>query len=230
MSARASIALNKIFNHCCPATDDARPDGHGVVQLSYSNVGCGVYLVRSRTFSNSGGYGPTRARFVRHGGDSQILCLISQLLVSTMYQATVRNIRADRKRVACGVSSSAVDMDITDSTTPSVDADRRCDTRKPVDHESAAPERGEQFAPHRRAMPDLRHRVRDVATGRPVGVLLRDAMACMRASIKVFICSGSSRVSSGSAFLSCRASRWYLLAPTGTSVYSRAVHVAPGLE
>tara|TARA_B110000046_G_C12873233_1_gene346948 strand:+ start:408 stop:698 length:291 start_codon:yes stop_codon:yes gene_type:complete len=45
-------------------------------------------------------------------------------------------------------------IDIADRTTSRVDADAKYDDRKPVDHDSAAPERGEHFAPHRRAMPE----------------------------------------------------------------------------
>ena len=46
-------------------------------------------------------------------------------------------------------------IDIADPTTASVDVDGNSDgdERKPVDDDSAWPERGEQFGPHRRAMP-----------------------------------------------------------------------------
>eukprot|EP00966_Prymnesium_polylepis_P038727 898982-Prymnesium_polylepis.1 len=47
-------------------------------------------------------------------------------------------------------------IDIADPTTPTVDVDSEPDERKPVDDDSARPERGEQFGPHRRAMPSAR--------------------------------------------------------------------------
>tara|TARA_B110000046_G_scaffold162440_1_gene176742 strand:+ start:443 stop:637 length:195 start_codon:yes stop_codon:yes gene_type:complete len=47
-------------------------------------------------------------------------------------------------------------IDIIDRTTPAADADTEYDARKPVDQDSAAPERAEHFAPHRRGMPSAR--------------------------------------------------------------------------
>eukprot|EP00966_Prymnesium_polylepis_P015029 347202-Prymnesium_polylepis.1 len=107
-------------------------------------------------------------------------------------------------------SSRNVPIDIADPTTPGVNVDGKYDTRKPVDHDSAAPERGEQFAPHHRAMPELCRREWRRSSARRSHVL-RVTLAWRRrgvhAWISKFFFSGSSRDRTGSAFLSWRAFR-----------------------
>jgi hypothetical protein len=78
-------------------------------------------------------------------------------------------------------SNGNIPIDIADPMTPGVNVDAKYDTRKPVDHDSAAPERGEQFARHRRAMPVRRHndqKKKIVSSGGRAGV----SGACMRES------------------------------------------------
>ena len=82
-------------------------------------------------------------------------------------------------------SSRNVPIDIADPTTPGVNVDGKYDTRKPVDHDSAAPERGEQFAPHRRAMPELRRREPRRSSAQAFLGLRQARRACV--SLKVFL-------------------------------------------